>query len=78
MKRTIISSDWYNALYEDGVLVHQAKPDYLDAETMHTLFSGSEAAFYSVDYDDYDDILGGEGYPYHLSEFPLDRCNRWA
>ena len=77
MKRTIISSDFYNAYYEDGVLVHQSKPDYLDAETLHTLFSDTDAEFYSISYDDYDELVD-DGYPFLLSDFPLDRCDRWG
>lgn len=71
----IIQSDWYNALYEDGILKHQAKPDYLDAETMVTLFP--EASLYSVDYESYEEILNGDGYPTNLSDFPLERCTKY-
>lgn len=78
MKITVITSDYYNALYEDGVLKHEAKPDYLHGETLYTIFSDSDSEFYGVDYDDYDELLGGDGYPELLSNFPLDRCHRWG
>lgn len=74
MNWTIITSDYYNALYEDGVLKHQAKPDYLHGETMATLFPDAE--YYGIDYDDYEEILGDQ-YPSLLANFPLDRCDRY-
>lgn len=72
--KTIIQSDWYNALYEDGKLIHQGKPDYLSTETMLTLFP--EAEFYLVPYEKYDMVLDGDGYPENLSDFPLNECNK--
>lgn len=74
MKRTIISSDYYNALYEDGVLKHQGKPDYLDAETLFTIFPDSK--LYGVPYDLYDELVE-DGYPTNLSDFDLSRCDRY-
>lgn len=75
MKTTIISSDYYNAFYEDGVLKHQAKPDYLDSETLFTIFPDSE--YYGVPYDLYEELLEGDGYPELLENFDLSRCNRY-
>lgn len=73
--KTIIISDWYNALYEDGLLKVDAKPDYLHGETMITLFPDAEA--YYVEYNLYDEIIGNnDGYPFRLSDFPLDRCRK--
>ena len=33
-KKIIIASDYFNALYENGVLTMSGKPDYVDAETL--------------------------------------------
>lgn len=76
MKTTIISSDYFNAFYEDGILKHQSKPDYLDAETLFTIFPGSE--MYGVPYDLYDELIGQQdGYPQNLEDFDLSRCERY-
>jgi hypothetical protein len=74
MLRTILSSDWYNALYEDGILKESGKPAYLDAETIARLHP--DAQFFTVPQPVYDDVLNGEGYPPELSRFPLSRCTR--
>ena len=75
MKTTIISSDYYNAFYVDGILKHEAKPDYLNAKTLLTIFPNSE--YYGVPYDLYDQLLDGDGYPEHLKDFDLSRCDRF-
>lgn len=71
--KTIIISEWYNALYEDGTLKIEAKPDYLHGETMITLFPEADA--YYVDYDQYEELID-DGYPPLLVDFPLDRCEK--
>lgn len=73
---TIISSDYFNAFYLDGVLELQAPPDYLDTETLFTLFPKSE--YYGIPYDTYDQLLNGNGYPNLLSDFPLELCERYG
>lgn len=76
MKRTIISGDYYNALYEDDVLKHQGEDDYLNVETLLTIFPDAE--LYSVPLEMYDELIGDhDGYPNHLSEFPLDVCEKY-
>lgn len=75
MNRTIIHSDFYSALYEDGVLKHQAKPDYLDTETLHTIYPDAE--YYGVPYELYDEMLD-DGYPENLSDFDLTRCDKYV
>lgn len=76
MVRVIISGEYYNALYEDGVLKHEAEPDYLDAETMLTLFP--DASFYGVPWELYDELVGDhDGYPKQLADFPLLRCQKY-
>jgi hypothetical protein len=76
VKTTIIRSDYYNAFYEDGILKHEAKPDYLNAETLFTIFPDSE--YYGVPYELYEELVGGEdGYPQHLKDFDLSRCDRY-
>lgn len=72
--RTIISSDYFNALYKNGKLEHQARPDYLNAETLATIYPNAE--LYGVPYDHYEEILGDE-FPALLSDFPLDRCVKY-
>lgn len=68
-------SEWFNALYEDGLRKVDAKPDYLHGETMITLFPDAEA--YYVDYDDYDELIGNhDGFPKKLEDFPLERCKK--
>lgn len=74
MKRVIVQSDWYNALYEDGLLVKQGKPERLDAETLANLFEDAE--IYWVPQNVYDEHLGGNGYPQDLADFPLHKCKR--
>lgn len=74
MNWTIITSDYYNALYEDGVLKNQGKPDYLHGETMANLFP--HAAVYGLE-SHYETLLEEDGYPVHLSDFPLEVCTRY-
>lgn len=72
--RVIIMNDWYNALYENGTLALEGKPEHTDAETLARLWP--KAAIYEVPQDVYDEVLGGNGYPRALADFPLDRCER--
>jgi hypothetical protein len=74
MHRTILQSDWFNALYRDGVLEASGKPDYLDAETLAQMYP--QAAYYTVPQDVYDQVLDGAGYPAELAKFPLERCDK--
>lgn len=69
MKRTIIQSEWFNALYEDDVLVKDGKPEYLNAETMARLYP--EADIYFMKDETYDLVLAGAGYPQNLLDLPL-------
>jgi hypothetical protein len=71
---TLLSSDYFNAHYVDGILVRDAKPDYLDVETLARTFP--DAAVYDVPEDVYDEYLNGNGYPQQLSSFPLARCRK--
>ena len=73
---TIIHGDFYNALYENGKLKIQAKPDYLHAETLSNIFPDAE--FYGVPYELYDELVGDkDGYPDDLIDFPLYVCDRY-
>lgn len=72
--RTIIISDYYNALYKNGKLNHQGKPDYLDGETLSTIYPKAE--MYGVSYDIYDELVG-DRYPERLEDFPLERCVKY-
>lgn len=75
MAKTIITSEWFNALYgEDGDLEQDGKPEYLDAETLARTMP--DAAIYSLPDDVYDDLLDGAGYPPKLSDVPLSRCTQ--
>lgn len=75
MEYVIIGSEWYVALYLNGSLYREAKPDYLHAETLHTLWP--EAPFYWMDYDLYDElIMEADGYPEHLDGLPLERMEK--
>lgn len=77
MKRVIITSEYYNAFYENGVLKHEARPDYLHGETLHTIFP--EAEYYGIDYILYDELIGDQdGYPTLLEDFPLDQCKKYV
>lgn len=71
--RTILDGEYYNALYEDGRLKHQAKPDYLDAHTLVTVFP--EAEYYTVPECVYEAM--GDSYPEDLADFPLEACTRY-
>jgi hypothetical protein len=70
---TILQAECYNALYENGVLLHQGKPDYLNAHTLANVFPDAE--LYYVEDDIYESMY--DGYPENLSEFPLDHCRRY-
>lgn len=70
----IIQSDYFNALYEDGSLVEQGKPDYLDVETLARL--KPYASIYFIPDDVYDKALNGRGFPARLVNFPLDKCEK--
>lgn len=74
MKRVIMQSEYFNALYEDGVLAKSGKPSYLDAETMANLYEDAEVYF--VPQAVYDEHLNGDDYPRLLSDFPLNECER--
>lgn len=69
----ILQSECYNALYENGVLLRQGKPDYLDAHTLASVFP--DAKIYYVEDDIYESME--DGYPESLSDFPLDHCRRY-
>jgi hypothetical protein len=73
----IIESDWYNALYKNGQLSQQGKPEYLDSETMLRLLTPDNHVDYYVMSDEvYNDLLNGAGYPQDLDELPLDRMTK--
>lgn len=71
---TILSTDYYVALYEDGQLRNQAKPCYLDAHTLMTIFPDAE--YYDVPEDVYE-AMEDDGYPQFLRDFPLQSCVRY-
>lgn len=68
-ERFILQSDGFNALYEDGKLKDQAKPCYLDAETLLRLYP--EAGYRFVPQEILEEF---DGYPQNLEDFPLDKC----
>lgn len=70
----IVESEWYNALYFDGHLDQQGKPEYLNAETLARVYTTADR--YYVPNDVYDDCLNGAGYPDALADFPLNRCQK--
>lgn len=72
--KTILANDYFNALYEDGVLKQDGKPEYLDAETLARVDPTAEV--YVVPQAVYDAVLDGAGYPRELANFPLDQCER--
>lgn len=73
---TVIESDWFNAVYFDGVLKEDAKPEYLDAETAVRTYRGLGVPVdrYWLPDDVYDELLNGAGYPRDLAGVPLGRC----
>jgi hypothetical protein len=73
-RTVLVQSDSYNAVYVDGRVHDQAKPDYLDIETLARYVPG--ASIYWVPRDVYDDHVSGDGYPDLLSNFPLNRCEQ--
>lgn len=75
MEFTIVGSEWYVALYQNGVLFREAKPDYLHAETLHTLWP--TAPFYWMSYEQYEEIvMDADGYPQLLADLPLDAMEK--
>lgn len=75
MAKTIVGSEWFNALYDDeGILEQDAKPEYLDAETLARTLP--DAAVYYLPDDVYDDVLDGAGYPRKFTDLPVDRLVR--
>lgn len=70
----LIESEWFNAHYDNGKLVRDAKPDYLDIETLAHTFPA--AAIYMMGGDVYSELLDGAGYPPTLDDVPLDRLHR--
>ena len=74
-KHTIISSDYYNALYTDNKLALSGKPDSLDAETLARVYPS--ASFYGMESDVYLDLLDGNDYPADIEQLPLERLTRY-
>ncbi|QDK02679.1 hypothetical protein PP304_gp191 [Gordonia phage Phendrix] len=69
-----IGHDYFNAWYEDGKLKQSNKPDYLDIETLLSVFPDANA--YWMGDDVYEELLNGEDYPASLSDVPLDRMQK--
>lgn len=61
-KVELVTSDYYGAIYKDGVLTDQAKPEYLDIETLARLYPN--AAVYLAD----SDVADGDGYPAQFAD----------
>lgn len=74
MTITLFANDYFNAHYQDGVLVRDGKPEYLDVETLARTFP--EAEVYVVPEDVYDEALDGAGYPESMNDFPVARCQK--
>ena len=67
----IVTSDYFNAWYQDGQLSDQGDPDRLDGETLARLYP--QAAWYEMPAGVYDEILDGAGYPARFEDLPVDR-----
>ncbi|QBZ72761.1 hypothetical protein SEA_GODONK_173 [Gordonia phage GodonK] len=72
--QVFIGHDYFNAWYVDGALKESAKPDYLNIETLMTVFP--DADVYWMDDDMYDELLNGDDYPVDLRDVPLDRMRK--
>lgn len=73
-EQVFIGHDYFNAWYEDGTLKESGKPEYLDIETLLTVFP--DANVYTMGDDVYDELLDGANYPASLSDVPLDKMSR--
>jgi hypothetical protein len=74
-EKVIITTEYYNAFYVNGRLVHESKPDYLDTETLHNLWP--EASYYGA-YELEEEGEFEDGYPELLSGVDLSRCDKYA
>lgn len=73
-KKVIIASDYFNALYENGVLAMSGKPDHVDAETLSRVHPDAEV--YTISQDVYHELLNGADYPASIEDVPLSRLQR--
>ena len=67
----IITSEYFNAVYCNGRLQQDGKPEYLDPETLLRLYPS--AVYYTMDQRLYDEILDGMGYPTDINDLPAHR-----